>query len=73
MANGNSSSKIPCLIKGELLGHSQTGLQNGSLHPAWLAFIRFCAQLEFGDIERLKIQDGLPLIAELTTKKVKFG
>ncbi|MBX5494959.1 MAG: hypothetical protein IRZ15_06455 [Bryobacteraceae bacterium] len=43
-----------------------------NLHPAWRAFIRYCSQLRYGEIERLCIQDGLPVLAELTTKKVKF-
>ena len=42
------------------------------LHPAWRKFIRFCAELKHGEIERLCIQDGLPVLAESTTKKVKF-
>lgn len=42
------------------------------LHPAWRAFIRFCSSLHHGEIERLKIQDGVPVLAESTTKKVKF-
>jgi hypothetical protein len=42
------------------------------LPPAWRAFIRFCAQLQHGEIERLSIQDGLPVLAETTKKKVKF-
>jgi hypothetical protein len=42
------------------------------LHPAWRAFIRYCAELRHGEIERLCIQDGLPVLAESTTKKVKF-
>ena len=42
------------------------------LHPAWLAFLRFCAEMKFGEIERLSIQDGLPVLAEMTKKKVKF-
>ncbi len=42
------------------------------LHPAWLAFIRYCEDLRFGDIERLRIQDGLPVLAEETRKKVRF-
>ena len=42
------------------------------LHPVWRAFIRYCAQLRHGEIERLCIQDGLPVLAESTTKKVKF-
>jgi hypothetical protein len=40
--------------------------------PAWREFIRFCADLRHGEIERLSIQDGLPVLAEVTKKKVKF-
>jgi hypothetical protein len=43
-----------------------------ALHPTWRAFIRYCSQLRHGEIERLCIQDGLPVLAESTTKKVKF-
>jgi hypothetical protein len=42
------------------------------LPPAWREFIRFCADLRHGEIERLSIQDGLPVLAEVTKKKVKF-
>lgn len=44
----------------------------GHVHPAWAAFMRFCNELRHGEIEQLKIQDGLPLLAEVTKKKVKF-
>jgi hypothetical protein len=44
-----------------------------AVHPAWRAFLRFCSELKHGEIERLKIQDGLPVLAEVTKKKVKFG
>ena len=43
-----------------------------ALHPAWIAFIRHCRDLGHGEISQLKIQDGLPVMAEETTKKVKF-
>jgi len=46
--------------------------ESGALHPAWVAFIRHCRELGFGEISQLKIQDGLPVMAEETTKKVKF-
>ncbi len=42
------------------------------LHPAWRTFIRYCLQLKHGEIERLCIQDGVPVLAESITKKVKF-
>ena len=45
---------------------------DGRLHPAWMAFIHYCQELGFGEISQLKIQDGLPVMAEETTKKVKF-
>lgn len=43
------------------------------LHPAWVAFIKYCERMAHGEIEKLKIQDGLPVLAEVTTQKVKFG
>jgi hypothetical protein len=39
---------------------------------AWREFIQFCSDLRHGEIERLSIQDGLPVLAEITKKKVKF-
>jgi hypothetical protein len=43
-----------------------------SSHPAWRAFVRFCEELRYGEIERLKIQDGLPVLAEVVKRKTKF-
>jgi hypothetical protein len=43
------------------------------LHPAWDRLIRYCAELGHGEIEKLKIQDGLPMLAEVTTRKIKFS
>lgn len=43
------------------------------LHSAWMQFIRYCTELRHGEIEKLKIQDGLPMMAELAVKKVKFA
>jgi len=44
-----------------------------SLHPSWRAFIHYCEELKYGEIERLKIQDGLPVMAEVVEKKIKFA
>ncbi len=57
-------------------GNGAEARSNGastSLHPAWQEFVRFCQDLGFGEVENLKIQDGLPILAEVTRKKVKFG
>jgi hypothetical protein len=43
-----------------------------ALHPAWRAFIRLCDDIQHGEIECLKIQDGLPVLAEVVKKKIKF-
>jgi hypothetical protein len=43
------------------------------IHPAWIAFIKYCQRLNHGEIEKLKIQNGLPVLAEVTTQKVKFS
>ena len=41
-------------------------------HPAWRAFIRYCAELGHGEIEKVKIQEGLPVMAEVTRQKIRF-
>jgi hypothetical protein len=48
-------------------------LNHVDLHPLWRAFVRYCGELQHGEIERLKIQDGLPVLAEVTKKKIKFA
>ena len=42
------------------------------LHPGWKALIRLCTELDHGEIERLRIQDGLPVLVELTRQKIKL-
>lgn len=44
-----------------------------SLHPAWIAFVRYCQQMGYGEIERLKIQDGIPVLVEVSRHKIKFS
>ena len=56
----------------QLRGQVQVGATS-NLHAAWLQFIRYCTELGHGEIEKLKIQDGLPMIAELAVKKIKFA
>jgi hypothetical protein len=46
---------------------------SAGVHPAWLRLMRFCAELGHGEIEKLKIQDGLPMAAEVTRRKIKFS
>jgi hypothetical protein len=55
------------------LGQPAAGTRPANLHSAWLQFIRYCTDLRHGEIEKLKIQDGLPMIAELAVKKIKFA
>jgi hypothetical protein len=50
-----------------------SSLADKSFQPAWRAFVRYCAELQHGQIEPLKIQDGLPVIAEVVRKKIKFA
>jgi hypothetical protein len=42
-------------------------------NPAWLRLMEYCAELGYGEIQSLKIQDGLPIVAEVTTRKVRFS
>ena len=51
----------------------ETAVGGQPLPPAWRAFVHYCEQLGHGEIQVLKIQDGLPVMAELAIKKIKFG
>jgi hypothetical protein len=42
------------------------------IHPIWYSFIKYCEALEYGEIDKLKIQNGLPVSAERSLKKTKF-
>lgn len=44
-----------------------------NLHPNWCEFIRQCEMLGYGEIFRLKIQDGLPMAAETIKRRVQFS
>lgn len=52
---------------------SGAGAPWNGLHPAWRKLIRLCERMGYGEIERLKIHDGLPALAEITRQKVKLG
>jgi len=73
MANGNGFSKIVSVVALSGGERPASGTPAAPLHPAWSAFVRYCQDLRHGEIECLKIQDGLPVLAEVTTKKVKFS
>lgn len=62
--NGNGGSVV---LSEQKLPNSER------LHPAWNDFIRYCEKLQFGDLEKVKIQNGLPIMVEVTTHKMKFG
>jgi len=53
--------------------NSRKPVATSVVHPSWVRLIRYCAEMGHGEIEKLKIQDGLPVIAEVTTRKVKFS
>jgi hypothetical protein len=44
-----------------------------ALHPAWIALIRHCRDMGHGEIERLKIQDGIPVMAEKSIQRIKLA
>lgn len=43
-----------------------------AIHPAWLKLIEFCRVMGFGELERVKIQDGVPTVAEVVKERVKL-
>jgi hypothetical protein len=44
-----------------------------TLPPGWRQLIELCRQIRHGELERVAIQDGVPVLVELTRQKVKFG
>lgn len=40
--------------------------------PGWVKFIDFCKKIGHGEIEKVKIADGIPVLAEKVTEKTKF-
>jgi len=44
-----------------------------ALHPAWRELRKLCESMGYGEIERLKIHDGVPVLAEITRQKVKLS
>jgi hypothetical protein len=55
-----------------ILGNRVPRARVGSVHPAWVRLMEYCAELGHGEIEKLKIQDGVPVIADVVREKVKF-
>ena len=68
MADMAETNLNPVLARRASDARTSTGV-----HPAWLRLMHYCAALGHGEIEKLKIQDGLPMAAEVTTRKVKFN
>ncbi len=73
MSNGDVSERATRVGSRFLPITSPAWPHENALHPAWRAFLHFCGELQHGEIERLKIQDGLPVLAEVVKKKVKFA
>lgn len=42
------------------------------IHPVWYSFIMYCESLKYGEIKKIKIQDGVPVFAEEAKRKIKF-
>ena len=42
------------------------GLVKVEIHPAFVTFAEICAKIDFGQIESLQIQNGIPVFVETT-------
>lgn len=42
------------------------------VHPAWITLIRYCQAMGHGEIERIKIQDGIPVLIEKSVERIKL-
>jgi hypothetical protein len=74
-ANSPQSSDVrKRLATNDATGRNSRDLKTagGVIHPSWLAVIELCRELGYGEIERLSIQDGVPVLAEIVKRKVRF-
>jgi hypothetical protein len=52
--------------------YEQDGKVVRPIPEQWARLIKFCQQLGHGEIEKLKIQDGVPVLADVVREKIKF-
>ena len=55
-----------------MVENSHQNKRDIKIHPAWLALMRHCQEIGFGEIERLKIQNGVPVMAEKSIQRIKL-
>lgn len=66
-------NKYNSLAKNHMIRKSSQMSIHGEIHPSWRRFIEYCKEeLKYGELTRLQIQDGLPILAEHVRKKIKF-
>jgi len=65
--SGNKRKEIPVHT-----GVANSDATPGELHPAWQALIRYCREIVYGEIECIKIQDGIPVSVEVITRKIRL-
>ena len=42
------------------------------VHIAWAKVMELCRDIGYGELERIKIQDGVPVMAEVARRRVKL-
>ena len=42
------------------------------IHPGWYEFIKYCESIYYGEIDKIKIKEGRPVLAEEVKRKVRF-
>lgn len=73
LTGGNTMKRGDVSARPTINMMAEGGVGDKPLQPAWRIFIRYCAEMGHGEIELLKIQDGLPVLAEVVKKKIKFA
>ena len=59
-------------LAGRRAGEPENPKIEGELHPAWQSIIRFCQEMGYGEIACLKIHGGLPVSADVVTRKIRW-
>jgi len=60
-----------CIVIRECKGTAAPRVQQ--IAEEWARLIEYCQRLGYGEIEKLRIHNGVPVIADVVREKVKFN
>jgi hypothetical protein len=67
-----AQNRMSIAAGGETREPANAMAESSPLSPAWIRFIAFCRSVKHGEVQSVKIQDGVPVLAEMVARKIRF-